>query len=207
MTSLDLLGRLHRTVYVAECVEDGYEDLLRLMQSRCGAVEAWDVIRESGRVVVVFQSMNSVSSALSFNGLSFVDLTKRLLVWKATDPPPAALQQQQLAIAGGGGAPTSPEDEAERQARREARHQRKAAAQEALGDGLEQFSYDNPAVREAKLRELCYRQMVALNVLTASAIAEEKRALEALQANLALNQSLLDSLKRGDGSGGDGAAT
>lgn len=196
MTSLDLVGKLHRTVYIAECVEDGREDLLRLMQQRCGAIEAWDVIAESGRLVVVFQSVNSVSNALSFNGLSFVDLTKKIIVWKATDAPPAAVTQQQLAIAGGGAAASTAEDEAERQARREARQQRRAAVQEALGSDAAQFDYSNPAVREAKLRDLCFRQMNALCVLTEAAIAEKRSELAGLEGNLAVSESLLESLRK-----------
>lgn len=193
MTLLDLVGKLHRTVYVAECVEDGHEDLLRLMQGRCGPIEAWDVLADTGRLVIVFQSLNSVSNALSFNGLSFVDLARRIIVWRANDPPPPELAQQQLALGGPAG---EAEDEADHLARREARQHRRAAVQQALGDDLKQFDYDNPAVRKEKMMDLCRRQLTALNTITAAVIEEKARKLEVLERDLAMNESLLTAMNQ-----------
>ncbi|EPY29239.1 hypothetical protein STCU_04655 [Strigomonas culicis] len=166
---LDLVGKLHRTVYVCDCAEDAREDLVRLMMQRCGAVEAWDVVED--RVVVVLASINSLSTALSFNGMSFVDLSKKIIVWKATEAPPAAVQTRQLAIAATTAAPAEPSTiqgmtREEWEQRREARKQRMATLQTALGIEMARVDLSVPANRDAKLNELCLRQLRALCVLT-----------------------------------------
>lgn len=186
---LDLVGKLHRTVYITDCPEDSQEDLMHMLLRRCGAVEAWDAA--DGRMTVVFRSMNSVSNALTFHGLSFVDLTKKICVWKATDPPPAEATQQ-LAIQGGGGsssggggdgvAADARDDEEE--ARRQLRRERRAALQQMLQTEAKEYDTSSPEGRQRKLRELCRRQLKALCTLTAAALADATAELAEKRSNL-----------------------
>lgn len=182
---LDLVGKLHRTVYVAQCVEDAREDFVQLLMQKCGAVDGWDVL--DNRIVVVFQSMNSVSTALTFSGMSFVDLTSKIVVWKATEAPPAALISQQLSIAGR----DLEKEEAERQTRRAIRLQRRAAFQAALGDDLDVSDYTKPEMREQQLKGLCYRQLKALCIITADVLAQKEMELEFKKKNLAVTRSVV----------------
>ncbi|KPA74080.1 hypothetical protein ABB37_09379 [Leptomonas pyrrhocoris] len=186
---LDLVGKLHRTVYITDCPEDSQEDLMHMLLKRCGAVEAWDAA--DGRVTVVFRSMNSVSNALTFNGLSFIDLTRKLCVWRATDPPPAEATQQ-LAIQGGApsasdGADAAPRDAAAEQAeedRRLRRKERRAALQHLLQADAHACDTSSPEGRRAKLNELCRRQLKALCTLTAAALTDARAELEEKRSNL-----------------------
>ncbi|KAG5499694.1 hypothetical protein JIQ42_05175 [Leishmania sp. Namibia] len=192
---LNLVGRLHRTVYITACPEDSQEDLLHLLLKRCGAIEAWDAV--DGRLTVVFQSMNSVSNALTFHGLSFVDLSKKICVWKATDAPPAEAVQQ-LAIQGSSStteaAPAEAVSTEEEDARRAQRKERRAALQQILNSGAADIvDTSSPEGRRAKVIELCYRQLKALCVLTAAAVKDAKAELEEKKENLSRLQDLIRS--------------
>ncbi|CAJ1043930.1 hypothetical protein Q4I32_004876 [Leishmania shawi] len=190
---LDLVGRLHRTVYITACPEDSQEDLLHMLLKRCGAIEAWDAA--DGRLIVVFQSMNSVSNALTFHGLSFVDLTRKICVWKATDAPPAEAAQQ-LAIEGSSlttevDLEEATSSEAE-DARRTQRKIRRAALQQILNStATDAVDTSSPEGRRAKMMELCYRQLKALCVLSAAAVKDAKAELEEKKENLARLQDLI----------------
>ncbi|CCW65024.1 unnamed protein product [Phytomonas sp. EM1] len=196
---LDYVGKLHRTVYFCHCAEEDREDLLRLLLQRCGAIEAWDVI-DQDRLAVIFAKVDSVSNALSFHGLSFVNMETRLVVWKATEAPPPEASTQ-LAIAapstggGGGGELIAGDDAVEaRRARREARQQRLDAIKTTLHAEVARSDYSNPAIRAAKLRELSFRQLRALCVLTKRAIHHAEEELASKKSNLAMIHSLLASL-------------
>jgi hypothetical protein len=187
---LDLVGKLHRTVYITDCPEDSQEDLMHMLLRRCGAVEAWDVV--DGRMIVVFRSLNSVSNALTFHGLSFVDLTKRICVWRATDPPPVEATQQ-LAIQGGssdageGSAATddaTAAQQAEEESRRQQRKERRMAIQQILQTEAKEYDTSSPEGRARKLSELCLRQLKALCTLTAVALTDAKAQLVEKQNNL-----------------------
>ncbi|CAJ1027399.1 hypothetical protein, conserved [Leishmania lindenbergi] len=190
---LDLVGRLHRTVYITACPEDSQEDLLHMLLKRCGAIEAWDAV--DGRLIVVFQSMNSVSNALTFHGLSFVDLTRKICVWKATDAPPAEAAQQ-LAIEGSSlttevDLEEATSSEAE-DARRTQRKMRRAALQQILNStATDAVDTSSPEGRRAKMMELCYRQLKALCALSAAAVKDAKAELEEKKENLARLQDLI----------------
>lgn len=54
---------------------------------KCGAIEAWDVAEDGKRITVIFQSVNSMSNALLFNGMTFLDATSKIVLWKATEKP------------------------------------------------------------------------------------------------------------------------
>lgn len=196
---LDLVGKLHRTVYITSCPPDSQEDLLHMLLRRCGAIEAWDAV--DGRLIVVFQSMNSVSNALTFHGLSFVDLTKKICVWKATETPPAEATQQ-LAIQGSSAAPASPgtaeagaatgPSAEEEDARRAHRKERRAALQELLNSrAADVIDTSTPEGRRAKMVELCHRQLKALATLTAAAVRDARAELADKQENLLRVQELL----------------
>ncbi|KAG5502023.1 hypothetical protein JKF63_04300 [Porcisia hertigi] len=190
---LDLVGKLHRTVYITACPEDSQEDLMHMLLRRCGAIEAWDAV--DGRLTVVFQSMNSVSNALTFHGLSFVDLTKRICVWKATDAPPAEATQQ-LAIQGNipntEAAPVEMVSTEEEESRRTLRKERRAALQKILSGGTADcIDTSSSEGRREKMRELCYRQLKALCVLSAAAVRDAKAELEEKRENLARLQDLV----------------
>ncbi|CAJ1989837.1 hypothetical protein conserved [Leishmania donovani] len=190
---LDLVGKLHRTVYITDCPEDSQEDLLHMLLKRCGAIEAWDVV--DGRLVVVFRSMNSVSNALTFHGMSFVDLTRKICVWKATDAPPAEATHQ-LAIQGGSAtaeaAPMEATSTEEEDSRRAQRKERRAALQQILNSGVADL-VDTSSLegRQAKMTELCYRQLKALCVLSAAAAKDARAELEEKKENLARLQDLI----------------
>ncbi|KAG5476544.1 hypothetical protein LSCM1_04259 [Leishmania martiniquensis] len=190
---LDLVGRLHRTVYITGCPEDSQEDLLHMLLKRCGAIEAWDAV--DGRLIVVLQSINSVSNALTFHGLSFVDLTKKICVWKATDAPPAEAAQQLAIQAGSSTTEAAPAEAAsteEEDARRAQRKERRAALQQILNNGAaDVVNTSSPEGRRTKMTELCYRQLKALCVLTAAALKDAKLELQEKRENLARLQDLL----------------
>lgn len=202
---LDLVGKLHRTVYITNCPEDSQEDLVYMMLKRCGAIEAWDAV--DGRVTVVFASMNSVSNALTFHGLSFADLTKKICVWKATDPPPAEATQQ-LAIQGGSSSSATHHGDAnidaeataqqarEEEDRQQQRHERRAAFQQMLQTEAKAYDTSSPEGRRAKLNELSRRQLKALCTLTAAALADATTELEEKRRNL---QSLYDLIRMKEG--------
>ncbi|GET89611.1 hypothetical protein, conserved [Leishmania tarentolae] len=190
---LDLVGKLHRTVYITACPEDSQEDLLHMFLKRCGAIEAWDAV--DGRLVVVFQSMNSVSNALTFHGMSFVDLTKKICVWKATDAPPAEATHQ-LSIQEGSATteaiPTEVKSTEEEDLRRAQRKERRAALQQILKSGAADLAdTSSPEGRRAKMTELCYRQLKALCVLSAAAAKDARAELEEKKENLARLQDLI----------------
>lgn len=235
--TLDLVGKLHRTVYIVGCPGDACEDLAQLVLRRCGVIEAWDVEEKADdeatqvradssassasddnqrRITIVFQSVNSVSNALTFNGLSFLDVNSKLIVWRANDAPPPTLLHRQMAIsAGKDAARTHAENEGsdastaaaqeelqqqqeqERIRRREERAARREALQNALGIGSRNsaaLDYSrSSAARSDKLKELCYRQLKALCVLTAAAVEEAKRECTELQQQVQMRQSLLVS--------------
>lgn len=194
---LDLVGKLHRTVYITDCPDDSYEDLVRLLLQRCGAVEAWDVV--DGRVIVVFQSLNSVSNALSFHGMSFVNLATKIAVWRATEPPPAAARQQLAIAQKGDAADVAPEDseEAEEQRQRQmVRRERRAALQQLLKQNVElSDTVNSPERRQQRLQELCWRQLKALDILTKNALKEAKAELAAKQMHLDRLRELVESTK------------
>lgn len=183
---LDLVGKLHRTVYITDCPEDSQEDLMHMLLRRCGAIDAWD--SAEGRLTVVFRSMNSVSNALTFHGLSFVDLTKKICVWRATDAPPTEAKQQ-LAIqgSGGGASPsastmpatdtTTAAEAAEEESRRVLRRERRTALQTMLHAEGKAYDSSTPEGRRAKLNELCRRQLAALCRLTEAALVDASAEL------------------------------
>lgn len=191
---LDLVGKLHRTVYICDCAEDAREDLVRLMLQRCGAIEALDVVED--RIIVIFASMNSLSTALSFNGMSFVDLSKKIIVWKATESPPAAVQTRQLAIAATKPTAAPPcgtstihgMTKEEWEERKETRKQRVATLQTALGLEMAKVDLSVAANRDAKLDELCLRQVRALCVLT-------KHRVDQLEEEVKLKEHIANVLK------------
>lgn len=198
---LDLVGKLHRTVYITDCPEDAQEDLLHMLLRRCGAVEAWD--SAEGRITVVFRSMNSVSNALTFHGLSFVDLTKKICVWKATEAPPLEAKQQ-LAIQGTSGAPasgaeTSAEAEEAEESRRVQRRERRTALQAMLHAEGQAYDSSTPEGRRAALNELCLRQLKALCPLTAAALKDASAELAEKQDNLERLRELV-AMKTSEGS-------
>lgn len=188
---IDLVGKLHRTVYVCNCPQGSLEDLATLMMRRCGAVEAWEVLDE--RLVIVFQSLNSVSTALAFHGISFVDLTKKLVVWRAKDPPPADASQQ-LALTGEG-VGRSEEEDAARVAWLEKRRERKATLHQ-LASEVELLEKMEVANREEKMSEWCFRQAKALNIILEDAVEKAKAELYAKQEVLETTQRLCDSMCR-----------
>ncbi|CAD2221341.1 hypothetical protein AGDE_00742 [Angomonas deanei] len=174
---LDLVGKLHRTIYITNVGADDVEDLVQLMLARCGAVEAWDY--DGDRATVVFQSMNSMSTALAFDGMTFVDLSRRIVVWKASDPPPPEATSQ-LRISAP--ATTAPVDEAELEERRAVRRERVAALAELM-DATKDAAKNSLEVDNAKkLDALCYRQLKALCVLTEFALAKKEKELESATA-------------------------
>ncbi|CCW70756.1 unnamed protein product [Phytomonas sp. Hart1] len=207
---LDFVGKLHRTVYICNCAEEDREDLLRLLLKRCGSIEAWDAL-DSDRLAVIFAKMDSLSNALSFHGLSFINLETPLVVWKATEaPPPEASTQLTITSTSspGGGElgliPTTSnlvditnnneEENARRQARREARQQRLAAIQNTFQAEAARCDYTNPAIRAAKLREMSFRQLKALCVLTKAEINHKQEELASRRNNLVMIDSLLKSM-------------
>lgn len=213
--SIDLVGKLHRTVYVANCPSTAYEDLARFMMLRCGAVEAWTVL-ENNWVVIVFESMNSVSNALAFHGISFADLTTKLIVWRAKDPPPAGAPKQ-FAITGpvhstddigqwsreagnhnassttasaSSSSPLLSDDE--RQQWLEKRQQGRITIQE-LAEAAEKTDKMNEEGKEARMRNLCYRQALALVTILEDAVEKAKIELDEKNRFLSASKSLLHS--------------
>ncbi|KAH9577679.1 hypothetical protein LSM04_006212 [Trypanosoma melophagium] len=204
---LDLVGRLHRTVYIDGCPPAVRDDLLRLLVAKCGPIDGWDAAGE--RLVVVFRSVNSISTAVTFNGTAFGDLASRLLLWVATDPPPAGVAQQLTITAAGMSTETSatsnnngnnstgtgPRTAEEIKAAREAREKRLAAIRSELGtDIAEAESAENS---EAKRQDLCVRQMKALCILTTHALEKAEKSLEESTTHLHASQQLLEDLRKG----------
>ncbi|RNF27163.1 uncharacterized protein Tco025E_00600 [Trypanosoma conorhini] len=188
---LDLVGKLHRTVYIEGCPSTVREDLLRLLVTKCGAIEGWDVTGE--RLIVVFSSMNSISTAITFNGTAFGDLTSKLFLWVATESPPAGVAQQ-LAIAdGGSGTKGGPRSAEELKSAREAREKRLAAIRSELAPEIEvEQSTESSEVRRLNL---CLRQLKALGTLTSHALAEAEQKLEEISTHLGASQRLLENLR------------
>lgn len=214
--TIDLVGKLHRTIYIANCPSSFYEDLARLIMHRCGAVEAWDVL-EDGRMVIVFESMNTMSNALTFHGISFVDLTTKLIVWRAKDPPPAGAPQQ-CAIA----APSGPSDGLARDSKRATKdgsgdYSSSSSSSPILGDEDRQKWWEkrqhgkltiqqlaeaaqkademSKEGKEARLKALCYRQAKALVTILGDAVEKSKVELEEKKCFLAAATSLLHSIE------------
>ncbi|KEG11384.1 hypothetical protein DQ04_02681070 [Trypanosoma grayi] len=188
---LDLVGKLHRTVYIEGCPPTVREDLLRLLVAKCGAIDGWDVVGE--RIIVLFSSMNSISTAITFNGTAFGDLTSKLILWVATESPPAGVTQQMAITGSSGDAGAAPRSAEELKSAREARERRLAAIRAELAPEIERAeSADDP---EVKRRDLCGRQLKALCVLTAHAITELEKKLEDSTTHLHASQQLLASLR------------
>eukprot|EP00796_Vickermania_ingenoplastis_P004002 gene4002-2857_t len=199
---LDLVGKLHRTVYVANCPTDSYQDLATLMMRRSGAVEAWEVADD--RLVIVFESLNSVSNALAFNGISFADLAKQLIVWRAKDPPPAAAPQQ-LALTGNGEAPqtqagdqgqeASDNDGAQRRQWLQKRQERLETlrALEAEMDRIDKMELSG---RNERMKEWCVRQAIALNILLEEDIARMEEQLRNRHSELEVKEKLIKALQK-----------
>lgn len=179
---IELVGKLHRSVFIENCDPNFVEDLVTLLQRKCGAVEAWDAVSDV-RYVVVFQSVNSVSVALVFHQMSFSDPTKKLLVWNATSPPPAGVGQ--LALAG----PAADSQKARDAKRREDRERRQAALRSLAGEvggPVQTAAAMSDEERRVTLRHLAVRQLQALLVLTNQELTMQElqwtassRALEA----------------------------
>ncbi|RNF12346.1 hypothetical protein TraAM80_00357 [Trypanosoma rangeli] len=188
---LDLVGKLHRTVYIEGCPSTVREDLLRLLVTKCGAIEGWDVTGE--RLIVVFRSMNSISTAITFNGTAFGDLTSKLFLWVATESPPAGVAQQ-LAIADGSGAARGGSRTAEElKSARERREKRLAAIRSELAPEIE--IAQSMESDETRRLNLCVRQLKALGTLTSHALVEAEQKLEDISTHLGASQRLLESLR------------
>lgn len=195
--SIDLVGRLHRTVYVHNCPPGSYEDLARLMMTRCGEVEEWEVLEETKRLVIAFQSVNSVSNALVFNGISYLDFTKKLVVWRAKDPPPPEVPQQ-LAItsSAGAGDGTGNDEDAklnEEKAREEwlkQRRQRQLSLRELAG-AMEEAHMAEVQGRDEKMMSFCYRQAKALTIILQDAIAKLQKEVQEQEVLLDATTALL----------------
>ncbi|KAG8343775.1 hypothetical protein ERJ75_000244700 [Trypanosoma vivax] len=189
---LDLVGKLHRAVYVDGCAPSFYEDLVRLLVTKCGEIEAWDV---TNRLIVVFKNINSVSTALSFNGTAFGDLGGSLKLWVATQPPPAGVEQQMTIAANPSGSSELKDGKAAEEVRAayESRQRRLAAIRSELAPEIEQA--ESVESVEMKQRELCIRQLKALCILTSHAVAEMEKALEESKSHLQVQKRLLDNLR------------
>ena len=197
-TCLDLTGVLHRTVHVANIEEGLEEDLARTLAARAGAVEKWARGLHSTNnpaaggdmttLTIVFASLDSVTTALTFNRLMFAG--KRLLVWQANKDKP----QELLALEYKPETAVSEEEKAaaeERRRRFEAilTELNKAEGARLMGgDGAVRDDVDlsrgvmSEAQRAAFLKEHAYRQAVALQLVTEQAnaqMAEVKRSLTA----------------------------
>ncbi|EAN76287.1 uncharacterized protein TEOVI_000045000 [Trypanosoma equiperdum] len=183
--TLDLVGKLHRTIYVDGCPSAFYEDFVRLLATKCGPIEGWDV---ADRLIVIFSSLNSVSTALTFSGTAFGDLTSSVTVWVANQPPPPNVVQQVAITSGGNGKAIE-----EAKAAKEARERRLATIRAELAEDIERDKEEENV--SVKLRRLCLRQLRALCVLTSHALREVEESLEQSTLHLNSMKQLVDKLK------------
>lgn len=163
---------------------------------------------DDDRVLIVFESMNAVSNALAFHGIAFVDLTTKLMVWRAKDPPPAGAPQQ-LAIASSDkmnnarNEPHSKTEEGHASSRHPNASSSTSSASPLLGEDdrkewwkkrqksrttIQQLAQAavkademNEAGKEARMKELCYRQGKALVIILQDAVEKAKAELEEKQ--------------------------
>lgn len=185
---LDLIGKGPRTIYAVGCSEDNSEDFVRFLLNKCGAVEAWDYVGD--RTIVIFRSSSSANAAVTQSGMFFVDLTRPVLIWKASDPPPPGAETQALLKTEAH--VKDPEEEAAERKKREERKRRREEALSIIQAEEPALDYSIPSVRSAKLKELCYRQLKALCVITRFAVAQAEQALKEQEAQTAGRQEVED---------------
>jgi hypothetical protein len=190
---LDLVGRLHRTVYVESCDQSLHEDLAKMMLSKCGAVEAWESL--SQRMTVVFSKLDSMDNALRFNGMMFGMAGKPIVVWAANATPPAGHEQLMLGGPAGpscGAGPADAEAAAAKKRRLEMLQSLSEASSSSAANGAASASGQEASMTAAEKRfrllTMTMRQVVALVTLTEAAmadlqtrVAETTRQLEATE--------------------------
>nr|CCC92631.1 conserved hypothetical protein [Trypanosoma congolense IL3000] len=183
--TLDLVGKLHRTIYCDGCPPNFYEDFVRLLILKCGPIEGWDVAE---RLIVVFASVNSISTALTFNGTAFGDLGSSVTLWVATQPPPATVAQQAAITAG------SVSKASEIKATLEAKERRLAAIRAELAPDIERDMQQENI--DLKLRDLCVRQLTALCTLTSHGLSEMEKSVDESVTHVNSLRQLLESLNK-----------
>lgn len=194
-TSLDLVGVLHRTVHITNIADGMEEDVARLMATRAGRVDRWarglhstgnSAVGDMSTITMVFASLDSITTALGFNGLPLAG--RKLLVWQANKDKPQELLALEYK-------PQASAEDAAAAAEREQRVQEILASLradreddvrrgKAAGDLDLSKSVMSEAEREAFLKEHAYRQAVALVVLTRQANLELQRTKDELLAEI-----------------------
>ena len=195
---LDLIGKLHRTIYIEGCPALFAEDLVRALSSKCGEVEAWDALenhavgddQQACRVVVVFKKFGDESHALVMNGDNYLNMG-RLIIWKANETPPAATAQKSIA------GPSSTGADA---AAQEARRRRLEMLQASL-DGPPTDSaavVDRQRMTESErtfmLQKCAYRQLKALTVIYEYELKRMRESAAELRAQADRSREVLSQL-------------
>lgn len=194
--NVSLVGRLHRTVFVEGCNPNFYDELAMLFARKAGSIEARGMV--GARYAVVFETMNSVSNAVALHGMSFIDLSTKLLIWGADKAPPAEATQLTLAGPSGGQASETGKDDGKRPELSEARKQRIEAFLK-LGGGADASCKTAEEVtakeRQVMLLRLCVRQMKALSVIMDFDRKRLTSQKESTIKTMAITEGLIERLR------------
>ena len=184
---MDLVGKLHRCVYVIEVPSHLQEEFAQLLAKRCGEVEQW--ARDDETITVVFREMGSVATAISLNGLRFCGYSP--VIWVANKPKPQAV----LAIE----AAKQPPGESEPSSRQapdasvslfqQLKEQQKLAAQSKLASqplSNGRFTMMTAEEKDAFMGEHGLRQAVALTYLANVWIEIQEAEIQRLQSEISL---------------------
>jgi hypothetical protein len=193
--NISLVGRMHRTVFVEGCNPNFYDELATLFAAKCGKIEARGMV--GARYAVVFEQLNSISTAVALHGMVFIDMKSKLLIWAADKTPPT--EATQLSIGGGAGGSEKASNSAASEARRA-----RIESFLGLGGGSSVSEATNIGAqivtaqeRRLQLFKLCIRQVKALNVVLAFEKEKVERELTSLEASTAATESILAGLRAG----------
>lgn len=191
--NISLVGRMHRTVFVEGCNPNFYDELATLFAAKCGRIEARGMV--GARYAVVFEQLNSISTAVALHGMVFIDMKSKLLIWAADKTPPT--EAAQLALGGPAGGAEKPNAAAS-----EARRARIEAFLSLGGGDSSAAATSDRAVqvvtaqeRRLQMFKLCIRQVKALNVLVGFEKEKVDRELAALEVSTAATESIIAGLK------------
>jgi hypothetical protein len=194
--NISLVGRMHRTVFVEGCNPNFYDELATLFAVKCGKIEARGMV--GARYAVVFEQLNSISTAVALHGMVFIDMKSKLLIWAADKTPPT--EAAQLSIDSGAAGSKKASNSAASDLRRA-----RIESFLSLGGGGSTVSETSSIgaqivtaqERRLQLFKLCIRQVKALNVVLAFEKEKVERELTSLEASTAATESILAGLRAG----------
>ena len=200
---IDLVGKLHRTLFIEGVDARFHEDLAQMLLNKCGPVEEWDSTTQ--RLTIAFTKMDSMPNGLAFNGTCFGGTMKKMIVWAGNKGPPAGYEQLSLSGPAGGSTSAATSGGSEENAAAAAAKKRRMEFLANLSGSRDETAQgcsgkqDGMTAAEKRYRILSMtsRQLKALVTLTECGIASLAERMASAQAQLeameTLGQRLVDS--------------